>query len=77
VIRKSNLPVIASWIPASPRPGAIANAGNGTGEFVLTGRDYTFNNGVNPSTGDVEIQAYPMYPVITDSAQSIRQYALA
>jgi hypothetical protein len=62
--------------------GAAANSGNGTGELVLTGRDYTyvgntFNNGTNASTGIVRIQAYPLYPVITDAAQSIRQYALA
>ena len=61
--------------------GATANEGNGTGELVFTGRDYTYagttyNDGVNPSTGVVEIQAYPLYPVITDAAQSIRQYAL-
>lgn len=62
--------------------GATANAGDGTGELVLDGKDYTyigttFNNGINPSTGVVSIQAYPLYPIITDSAQSIRQYALA
>jgi len=62
--------------------GATANAGDGTGELVLVGRDYTYagniyNDGVNASTGIVRIQAYPLYPVITHPAQSIRQYAVA
>ena len=62
--------------------GATANVGNSSGELVLTGRDYvyagtTYNNGNTASTGVVQIQAYPLYPVIPDGAQSIRQYALA
>jgi len=59
-----------------------ANVANGGGELVMTGSDYTyvgssFNNGVNASTGIVLMQAYPMYPVIPDGEQSIRQYALS
>jgi len=61
--------------------GAIANAGNGTAELRLNASDFTyvgttFNDGTKSSTGVVNIQAYPRYPVITDSAQSTRQYAL-